>query len=184
MEWTQTINSTQSNWSDRLNPIHSHRPARPESRTKTSSSWPTKPTRICGSTSQPWPPPITSRKMSQLIHSKLDPGLKVYVEYSNETWNWLAFDEYSQVLTRPSSQSTREPREATSYVVGPANGLQDQSSSATFSRPSFGAEAAQSCRSFAGVDGARIQHRSNYSSSSRITGIPVKSIYALAVALH
>ena len=38
------------------------------------------------------------QQLAQLIHTKLDPGLKVYVEYSNETWNW-AFGEFGQVLT-------------------------------------------------------------------------------------
>src|SRR5262249_17527025 len=37
------------------------------------------------------------QNLAQLIKNKLDPSLKVYVEYSNETWNW-GFGQYSQIL--------------------------------------------------------------------------------------
>ena len=36
-------------------------------------------------------------QLANLVYTKLDPGLKVYVEYSNETWN-NAFGEGAQVL--------------------------------------------------------------------------------------
>ena len=35
--------------------------------------------------------------LARLVREKLDPGLKIYIEYSNETWN-RAFAQYSQVL--------------------------------------------------------------------------------------
>ena len=37
------------------------------------------------------------RRLAALVRRDLDPGLKVYVEYSNETWNYY-FSAYNQVL--------------------------------------------------------------------------------------
>src|SRR5207245_943214 len=49
------------------------------------------------------------QNMAQLIHTKLDPSLKVYVEYSDETWNG-AYAVHNQVLaaakTNPLVTST------------------------------------------------------------------------------
>ncbi|WP_165071623.1 NPCBM/NEW2 domain-containing protein [Paludisphaera rhizosphaerae] len=42
------------------------------------------------------------RNLAALIHQKLDPNLKVYIEYSNETWNG-SFTQYNQTLAMANS---------------------------------------------------------------------------------
>ena len=45
-------------------------------------------------------------QLAQLIHQRLDPALKVYVEYSNEDWN-SSWQEYSRDLHGRPLQSAR-----------------------------------------------------------------------------
>ena len=97
MEWTQTINSSEQNWSDRV-PADWFTSAGPGgvsfediielSNEAHKDMWINVPALATTDF-------VT--QLANLVYSRLDPGLKVYVEYSNETWN-SAFDEYSQVL--------------------------------------------------------------------------------------
>jgi len=44
------------------------------------------------------------QNLARLIHQKLDPSLTVYVEYSNEVWNYgPSFQQYQQVLAAASA---------------------------------------------------------------------------------
>src|SRR5690242_21037764 len=51
-------------------------------------------------------------QLANLIYSKLDPGLEVYVEYSNETWN-SAFGEGAQVLAAGKANPIVKDRKST-----------------------------------------------------------------------
>ena len=96
VEWNKTISSTQVNWADRAqagtfswngpsgvpyediielaNDTHK-------------DAWINVP---AGTTSD------YINQLAQLVHTKLDPSLNVYVEYGNENWN-NSFGEYNQV---------------------------------------------------------------------------------------
>ena len=87
MDWSVTNGSTQSNWSDRVPPErvhHGHLGGMPYedmielANESQKDMWINVPALAT---------PSYIQSMAQLIHSKLDPNLNVYVEYSNETWN-------------------------------------------------------------------------------------------------
>lgn len=98
MDWLQTNGSTLSSWSDR--PVPSY------------YSWGTRgvPLEVAVSlanavSADPWlnvPAAADDhyiRQMAELVHRRLGPMQKVYVEYSNEVWNG-AFSQYGYAATR------------------------------------------------------------------------------------
>ncbi len=97
VEWNNTINSTQVNWQDRVTQNYftacgpngtSYEDIIALANESNKDLWITVPAMATNDY-------VTS--LAQLIDQDLNPGLKVYVEYSNETWNTV-FGEYSQVL--------------------------------------------------------------------------------------
>ncbi len=88
MDWTSTNNSTQKNWSDRITKTHySQGTARGMALEYAIE--------LCNELkSDAWfcVPHAASddymRRMARLIRDRLNANLKVYVEYSNEVWNW------------------------------------------------------------------------------------------------
>ncbi len=100
--WMDTIDSTVSNWQDRTPPT-SFRSTGP-------AGVPYEDMIELANESQKnmWiniPALATTnyvQNLAQLIDKDLDPNLKVYLEYSNETWNY-AFPEYSEVLKAAQS---------------------------------------------------------------------------------
>jgi hypothetical protein len=97
VEWTQTINSTEKNWSDRVPPDWftaagpggvSFEDIIELSNEAHKDMWINVPALATNDF-------IT--QLARLIYNKLDPGLNVYVEYSNETWNNF-FSENAQVF--------------------------------------------------------------------------------------
>ena len=122
MEWTQTINSTEQNWSDRV-PADWFTSAGPGgvsfediielSNEAHKDMWINVPALATTDF-------VT--QLANLIYSKLDPGLNVYVEYSNETWN-NSFVENCPGAGRRQGQSHREPERRHRR---PADGLHDE----------------------------------------------------------
>ncbi len=97
VEWNGTINSTQVNWSDRVLPQNflatgpngvSYEEIIAMANEASRDLWINVPAMATDSYVQ---------SLAQLIQQDLNPNLKVYVEYSNETWN-ASFSEYFQVL--------------------------------------------------------------------------------------
>lgn len=87
MDWIKTNNSTQKNWSDRPTPTSAsfalkgvpvETMVQLSNRVK-ADAWITIPHQATDDY-------IT--KFAQQVKTNLDPSLKVYVEYSNEVWNW------------------------------------------------------------------------------------------------
>lgn len=54
------------------------------------------------------------QQMAELFRDHLDPGLTLYVEYSNETWNWL-FDQ-THYLNEEGDQNTPWPERTVPFV--------------------------------------------------------------------
>lgn len=52
--------------------------------------------------------------MAELFRDQLDPGLKLYIEYSNETWNWLF--EQTHYLNEEGDQNTPWPERTVPFV--------------------------------------------------------------------
>lgn len=102
MNWNQTNNSTQTNWSDRTPPTSFI--------TTGSTGVPYEDMIALANEAQTnmWinipalATPTYVQDLAQLIQANLDPNLKVYVEYSNETWNG-GFSAYSQILAAAQS---------------------------------------------------------------------------------
>jgi hypothetical protein len=87
MEWTNTNTTTLSDWTDRPLPEHA---------TYTPRGVPLEVMiRLANETgTEPWftLPHLANdafiTQMARLIRDQLDPGLRVWIEFSNETWNW------------------------------------------------------------------------------------------------
>jgi hypothetical protein len=88
MDWTNTNNSEQKEWADRTRPDYYSQGA------KKGMSWEYAIDLANAVHADAWicvPHQASDdyiRKLAQLFLKKLDPGLKLYVEYSNEIWNW------------------------------------------------------------------------------------------------
>lgn len=54
------------------------------------------------------------RNMARLFRDRLNPDLKIYVEYSNETWNWMF--QQTQFLNTTGSQSVPWPERIVPFV--------------------------------------------------------------------
>jgi hypothetical protein len=88
MDWMETNNSTQKNWEDR---------PKPQDYTWQGKGAPVEVMVALANQikSDPWfnlPHMATDdyiKNFAQYVNKHLDPGLKVYVEYSNEVWNWM-----------------------------------------------------------------------------------------------
>lgn len=62
------------------------------------------------------------RSMAQLFRANLDPDLKIYVEYSNETWNWIF--QQTHYLNDNGDQNVLWPERTVPFVqnCGPLDG--------------------------------------------------------------
>jgi hypothetical protein len=54
------------------------------------------------------------RRMAELFRDSLDPSLRIHVEYSNETWNWMF--EQTQYLNEHGNQSVPWPERTVPFV--------------------------------------------------------------------
>ena len=111
VEWNNTINSTQVNWSDRVTQNYftacgpdgtSYEDIIALANESNTDLWINVPAMATNAY-------ITS--LAQLIDQDLNPNLTVYVEYSNETWN-NSFEEYNQVLAadeQPAGDRSEQP---------------------------------------------------------------------------
>src|SRR5262249_31402848 len=111
MQWSSTIDSTQTNWQDRV-------PAGYLTYSLDEGvAWEAMIELANESHKDMWinvPALATDdyvTQLAQLIHQNLDPGLNVYVEYSNEDWN-SSWQEYQQIhnasLSNPLVTATNQ----------------------------------------------------------------------------
>ena len=107
MGWEMINNSTQVNWSDRVGPNSFDT----DGNNSVNNGVPYEDMiELCNETQKDmWlniPVMVTPQyvqSLSQLIYSKLDSNLNVYIEYGNENWN-TGFKQYSEVFAGRSSE--------------------------------------------------------------------------------
>jgi hypothetical protein len=88
MDWTLTNDSPQVEWSDHI-PAYSYREA---NRFETAIELCNRIQRDCWLNVPHQANDDYVLQLANLVHNELDPGLRVWIEYSNETWNFI-FDQ-------------------------------------------------------------------------------------------
>ncbi len=168
MNWGMTNNSTLSNWSNRVSPTALI--------TDGSGGVPYEDMiELCNEAQKDmWinvpalATPAFVQDLAQLIDADLDPNLNVYVEYSNETWNY-DFAQFGQILTAAEANPlvTQTPNQ--SMMVAQQSAYEEVSIAKSFDQV-FGAQSRGCGRSWRGRRPRRQSRAGNSSSSSRITG--------------
>jgi hypothetical protein len=148
VEWNNTINSTQVNWQDRVTQNYftssgpkgtSYEDIIALANESNKDLWITVPALATSAYVQ---------SLAQLIDQDLNPNLKVYVEYSNETWN-TAFHEYGQVLAAADSNPLVTYKSNAEYAVAQQTAFQIHNIGAIFKQV-FGSQSSRVIPVFAG----------------------------------
>jgi hypothetical protein len=120
------------------------------------------------------------RKMANLIHTQLDAGLNLYVEYSNETWN-NAFPEYKQVLSDALANPLVTQRSNNMLAVAQQTAYKIKQIGDVF-KQAFGAQAGRVRPVLAGFTISANYNQVALQFLSDHYGSPSNSIYALGIA--
>jgi hypothetical protein len=180
VEWTQTINSTQTNWSDRVQPNYftsagpngvSYEDCIELANEAHKNMWINIPALATTDYVQ---------QMAQLIHTKLNPGLNVYVEYSNETWNFV-YREFYQVLAAAQKNPLVTDQSNHLYAEAQETAYETAIFGNIF-KQTFGADAGRVLQILPGWDGATDYNTIELQFLQQDYGNPNQTVYALAVA--
>ncbi len=141
VEWNNTINSTQVNWQDRVTQNY-FTACGPNG-----TSYEDIIALANESHKDLWinvPAMATSdyvKSLAQLIDKDLNPNLKVYVEYSNETWNF-SFSELFQVLAAAYNNPLVTQKSNVLYAVAQQSAFQTRSIGDIF-KQAFGSQSSR-----------------------------------------
>ena len=108
MDWIRTNNSTQVNWSDRATTSYYSQGTSKGMAFEYAIELANKLNTDVWVTIPHMASDDYIRNLAQLFRDTLDPELKIYVEYSNEVWNWM-FSQSSWVLNNGQNSDGSDP---------------------------------------------------------------------------